>query len=182
MDHFVERLVAKRKTTSEKLLQIFVGIGAISVAFFIVTMVVGLNISDNIKKHILFAAPLVAFAVLYFAWKYIRSFNIEYEITITNNDFDLDKIVAKTKRQEILSTTIDSFNEFAVYDKTKIDKSPYKTKIYVYNRGDENLWYASVRYKDLGNTLIVFSADEEMLNAIKPFLDWSIRKNAFGGN
>lgn len=177
MDYFVERLISKKKTTSEKLLQVFVGLGSIFIAFFILTMVVATQ-----NKHLMFAAPLAAFAVSYFAAKYIRSFNVEYEISITNKHFDIDKITSKSKRKTIIETTIDSFNEFSKYDKTKIDKSPYKTKIYAYNLGDENLWYASVRYKELGNTLIVFSADDEMLTAIKPFLERSIRKSAFSGN
>jgi hypothetical protein len=162
-DIYYEKLIVKKKTTGDKISQWFTGIISVLVVFLIFIFTISLN-----SPFIPFAVPFAAAGVFYLAYKYIISFNVEYEIIITNEYFDLDKIINQKQRKRLISTKINHFNNFAKYDKTKLDKSGFQKKIYAYNRGDDNLYYVDLSVGgDGGKTLIVFSADDEMLKAIK---------------
>ena len=131
------------------------------------------------NRYVVYFIPLLIAAVWYFAYRTIRSTHIEYEILVTNQWFDFDKITGQKDRKRLVEASIKDFTEFGKYDKTKLNKDKFKTKIYAYNLGDENLYYIGINDRKLGETLIVFSADDELISAIRPHLSREVKQNAF---
>lgn len=171
MDVYVERRMEKKRDKVMTVLVILTALMFSVAVFFILTPI--------ISNYTTYFAPLLIVVVWYFAYRIIRSTHIEYEILITNQWFDLDKITAQKDRKRLIETSIKDFTEFGKYDKTRLNKDKFKTKIYAYNLGDENLYYLGVHDKKLGETLLVFSADDEMLTAIRPHLSRKVKGNAF---
>lgn len=174
MDTYVERRMEKQRDKKGRVLTIFTAIFMSVAVFIVLTPISG--------SYTSFVTPSVIAVIWIFTYRILRSEKIEYEILITNHWFDFDKITAKSDRKRLIETSIEDFSAFGKYDKTRLDKSVFKTKIYAYNRGDENLYYIGTDGGKLGYTLIVFSADDELLNAVKPHLSSEIRKELLGRN
>ena len=98
MDFFTEYIIKAKKTPKSFLL----------ILAMVLAALLALYISLYFLSHPLFSS-LVLFAdagVIYLSYIVITSFNIEFEYTVTNNDFDIDKIINKTKRKRLASFKI----------------------------------------------------------------------------
>lgn len=114
------------------------------------------------------------------AYKLSSKFNIEYEYALTNGYFDVDKIIAKSKRQRVLSTTCREFESFGRYDAKDHANKNYKTRIIACTENADGQWYAAVNTKDTGYTLVVFTPNERVINALKKYVPRQVAGNAFG--
>lgn len=171
MDVYVERRMEKKKDKTMTALVVLSAL-MLSIAIFII-------LTPLSNRYVVYFIPVLIAAVWYFAYRIIRSTHIEYEILVTNQWFDFDKIIGQKDRKRLIETSIKDFTEFGKYDKTKLNKDKFKTKIYAYNLGDENLYYVGINDRKLGETLLVFSADDELISAIRPHLSRQVKQSAF---
>jgi predicted mannosyl-3-phosphoglycerate phosphatase (HAD superfamily) len=106
--------------------------------------------------------------------------SVEFEYAVTNGEIDFDKIVAQRKRTRFASVNCREVEGFGRYKAAEHQSREYAGRIFACDSPDsESLWYLVTRLKDKGLTLIVFNANDKMLNGIKPFLPRPIMHEAF---
>lgn len=173
MDLFVEQIVKKEKNIKEKILQILIWLLAVNlIAAAAVLIFLGIPFG-----MLLF---FVIVGIGYGAYKLSCRFEIEYEYSITNGYFDVDKIIAKSKRQRVLSTTCREFEAFGRYDEKEHASKNYKTILTACSEGAEDKWYAALHAKDMGYTLVIFTPNEKVLGTLKKYVPRQVAKDAFG--
>ena len=165
MDIFIEKIVARKKTGTDLLIN-----GAIILATIILIPVI-FNIPVVGSMGILVVAAMV-----YGAYYLITSKNLEYEYVVTNGDIDIDKIVSQRKRKRIFSTSCKEFDILA-----RVKSSHYgrhvqdiKNKITAVSSMDsESAYFATLSYKG-EKTVVFFEPDERMLNNFRTFISRKI--------
>ena len=172
MDLFVEQIVAKKKSTKETVLQLFIWWVAIMLAVVLIYLMFAIRIGG-----ILFFVAMIG--EVFGAYRLSSRFNIEYEYAVTNGYFDIDKIIAKSRRQRVLSTTCREFETFGRYDAKEHAGKNYKTRLIACTENAENQWYATVNTKDTGYTLVVFTPNEKVLGALKRYVPRQVAGDAF---
>lgn len=180
MDVFFEQIIRKKPNTAQKIIKI---------AFIIVAIVLIISLATYAFVWLTansFLAPLcvlAAFGVGFGAHWYVKRMYLEYEYSITNGDFDIDRIIGKSKRERVISTKCHDFEEFGVYDKTareRLSHREFNAKVIAANLDEEGLYYAVVTHKTAGTVLIVIEPDERIKSALKKFVPRILQNDVFG--
>lgn len=165
MDIFVEQLVKKQRTTRDNLITILI----IAAVFIIPLGFFALGAIVNFYFGFIAFASLIA--CIYGAWYLISSQNLEYEYSITNNNLTIDKVIAKRKRKKLTSVDVKSIERLEKFKGSDLDNKPFDK---VFNaQGVENSddVYAATYYTEkFGKCILLFSPEDKILNAMKPFL------------
>ena len=170
MDIFIEQIVKKKFGTKDYL--IFAGI---LLAGFILILASMLFIPS--------LAIIVLIAVCVGAYYLISSRNLEYEYSITNGDITIDKIINRRNRKRIVSMDAHDIEAMGKYNPTEHSAKSYTTRLTVSVTDDgKDAWYFAGNHPKKGSVLVVFSPNEKVLTAIKPFLARQVSLNAFGRN
>ena len=172
-DIFIEYMVKKRNTPQITLLRIVMVIVTIIIVFSFLALSTSLG-------EFSFLAVLMAFGSVYLAYRYISSFNIEYEYSVTNGDMDVDKIISQRKRKRLMTVKLREVEDFGRYKASEHEQKRYHTKIFACDSPrSEDLWFCTLNYREKGLTLLVFNASEKMLDGMKPFLPRPIMHRVF---
>ena len=110
---------------------------------------------------------------------------MEYEYSLTNGDFDIDRIIGKRKRQRLLTTNCSDFEEFGVYTEEKaraFKQRQWGAKVIAANLKDEGLYYAVVRHAKLGTVLLVIEPDDRIKSALRKFIPRQVQGNVLSGD
>ena len=165
MDIFIEQLIKKESDT--KLLLQRIGIVVLVIILSLAAIFFG-GLIAPLQSLI----PLLVIAIIYGGWHLFGMTQLEYEYVITNGEIDIDKIIAQKKR-----TRICSFDGKNVEDVGKYKSDDHKNKSYgkiikaCINENDEkNTWYVVYKDPNFGNTLVLFSPNEKVLDAFKKSL------------
>jgi len=154
VDIFVEKLVKKKLDGNDMLI---IG-GSIALAVVVISAI------------ILFLGPygaslILCLAVVYLTYMVISSRRIEYEYAFTNGELDIDKIVNKRKRENLISANCREFEIFAKADSEMAVSSLDSEDIYVFvakKKIDED----EDRTKSK-RVLVFFEPNEKMLKSIR---------------
>ncbi|MGN0612841.1 MAG: DUF6106 family protein [Porcipelethomonas sp.] len=160
MDTYSEQLVKKAQDSSDAMKRVLIIVGGAIVVFGL--LYVTLCITP-------FALIAVA-AAIYGIFILFTGTNVEYEYIVTNSSLDIDKIISKRKRVNLISVDVREFTEFGEYT----DK-PYDGTIVCAAGGDEKLMYADFNSDRYGKSRLVFSPNEKVLGCIRPYLQRKIR-------
>ena len=109
MDVFVEQIVKIKRTAKDYLKIAIIWLSAailVGAMFFLMDLSAGL-LSVPVVVGIVF--------ILWGAVKLTSLTYVEYEYIFTNRDFDVDKIVAKSSRNRVLSFKVPSVQKYAKY-------------------------------------------------------------------
>ena len=159
LEEFVECLVKKRKTVKDYVLTCLTCVAALVLSFFVFALLISFSAVAYLS---LFGVAVV----VYFAWIIIKSFNIEYEYTITNSDMDVDKIIAKRRRKRILSLNLRSIEIMAPLNEKnareyRIEDVP--NKIDASSGSDALRYFIRFSNETMGLTVLRFSPDAKMV-------------------
>ena len=121
-----------------------------------------------------FLGLLLAAAAGYGTYYFVQNTYVEYEYTFTNGELDVDKIIAKKKRHEMLSTNIRQFTDFGKYD-DGMDETDDMTVIMATDNVAEHEYYADFNDETVGKARLVFVPDDRMLENIRKFLPARLR-------
>ncbi len=186
MDVFFEQIIKKKQNALQKFLKIGFIVTAIILIVFVLFYAVLLMGSGNPKYSIVASLLLLAcFGIGYLTRWYVKRLYLEYEYSITNGDFDIDRIIGKAKRERIISTNCKDFEEFGVYDENTIkrfENREFDSKVIAANLAESPLYYAVVTHKTAGSVLIVIQPNERILGALKKFIPKAVSKDVFGWN
>jgi hypothetical protein len=170
MDVFMEKIVAKRKGLKDNMIVAGIILGA----FIVIFISINIPIIAQMNMGLFLTAGLI-----YLAYRFITSRNIEFEYVVTNGELDIDKIISKRKRKRIFSA---SCKEFEILAKVKSSSFSHNVQT-IKNRIDASssldspdAYFATLSYKG-EKTVVIFEPDERMLNNFKIFIPRKILLN-----
>ncbi len=169
MDVFKEKMVRKMLSRNDKICRFLIIVSAVALAFMCFFITIG-------TPYILFGMFFAALA-LYGGYYLVTNFDVEYEYIITNGEIDFDKITAQRSRKRLCTIAFNTATAFGVADDSA-DTANADT--YVKASADDpelTNYFIRVRHKSLGDTVVYFTPDDELLGLIKPFLPRNLREN-----
>jgi hypothetical protein len=170
MDVFVEQIVKKKYDAKDYLIFVGIGLGTLILLFACLFIQVLASFSFFIGIGILVGA--------YFL---IISRNLEFEYSVTNGDVTVDKIINRSKRKRVISFDAHTAEEMGKYDAEKHQGKSYDKRLFTGDSADnKESWYMTFHSPKTGYTLLVFTPNEKVLTAIKPFLPHQVMHDAFG--
>ena len=160
MDNISEQLVKKTEDGSDliKRIVIIAGGAAAVTGLFLLTVLVTP-----------FAVVGIAAAVFAVYWLFISTF-VEYEYIVSNEYLDIDKIIAKRRRVNMLSLDIREFTDFGGYE-----GQDYPGTTYSAVGGSEKQMYGLFSNGETGEGRLIFSPDDKTLKNIKFYLKRDIK-------
>ena len=104
---------------------------------------------------------LLSGGVLFASYRVTTGFDNEYEYLLTNGEMDFDKIIAQRSRKRLITVKLDTAKEFAEFtENTELDTSA--SVVSADDNTGENVWYLRVDHKELGDTYVLFTPNEDM--------------------
>lgn len=171
MDSFAEQLVKREDTSSDKMKKYLIYGGGIFITIALVILAV-LKMGSTISIIML----LLAGGAGYLTYFLGTSTYVEYEYAFTNGELDIDKIIAKRKRVELLSADVRKFTAFGKYSED-IDDSDDLTTVISSDNIASHEYYADFECDKYGKTRLIFAPDEKILEYIMDFLPYSVKRN-----
>lgn len=177
MDIFVEQIIKKKFEGKDWLILAGVTVAGAILLFLDVFVLFPL-------MPMLPIVPLLVFAgIIYGAYWVLTSRFLEYEYSVTNGDITIDKIINRRRRKRVASFDAHDIEEMGKYNAAKLGHRQFEQRFFAgESESGADCWYFSCRHPKLGNSLVVFSPNEKVLNSIKPFLKHQVRNDAFGRN
>jgi hypothetical protein len=110
---------------------------------------------------------------LYLGWYLSTGLSVEYEYILTNNDFDIDKIIAKRKRKRLISIKMQTLTAFEPL--TEANSNAGERTLVNCGGGDFKTYIADFKHDKIGECRLIFSPSDEMLEEIKKVLPRVLR-------
>jgi len=170
MDIFIEQIVKKKTGTKDYLVFIAAFLGGFILIIASMALVPSISI-------------FIIGGVCVGAYYLITSRNLEYEYSVTNGEVTIDKIINRRKRKRVISIEAHDIEVLEKYKPEEQSAKKYSERLFVSESDDgKDAWSFVTRLPQKGNVLVVFSANEKTLLAMKPFLTRQVAINAFGRN
>lgn len=110
----------------------------------------------------------------------VKKTSFEYEYIFVNGELSVDKIVAKSKRTRLITIELKNVENLGKYDKAKFSgRKDMAELIYCETYSGENGVFFEVRHPKIGMTRLVFTPNEKMAKAMKPYLNRSMYRETF---
>jgi hypothetical protein len=157
MDIFHEQIVKKPMTGLRLLAKLSIALGFIILG----------ALSFVLLLRLFPFSMLLAGVFIYLGWYLSTGMNVEYEYILTNDDLDIDKIIAKRKRKRLISIKVSSFTDFKKLTETDADAGS-RTLVDCAGVGYDSAdtYIADFKHDKLGDARLVFSPSEEMLREL----------------
>ena len=170
MDVFIEQIVKKMFGPKDYL--IFAGLVVAGILLILLSMLFIPSLS-----------AIVLIGVCVGAYYLFTSRNLEYEYSVTNGEITVDKIINRRSRKRLISIEAHDVEKMGKYNPEEHRQKNYASKIFASVTEDgKDAWYLAGNQPQKGHVLVVFSPDEKVLGAIKPFLQRQVSVDAFGRN
>ena len=160
MENFKGQLVTKGKDPSDTKKRLLVTAAGVVVASAVVFL--SMNFLNNILVGLVLAA-----VILWGTYYILSGFYTEYEYIFTNGEMDIDKIMGQRKRKRLITAEIKSATAFG---KAVDAPDSNRTVVDVSDRSGDDNYFMDFRHKDLGETRLIFSPNEDMLELIKRYI------------
>lgn len=173
MDIFVEQIVKKAPNGKDTAKKVLLVVGMCLIAALLAFVMMFIPAFAGI-------AFLLLFGTMYGGYYLITGCDVEYEYIVTNGEIDIDKVIAKRKRSRLITGKVSSFEAFGRYKNAPdIDSSvTIVNAIGTSLSGEETEeWYADFTHASAGKVRLIISAEEKVIEAIKPFLPRQIKVN-----
>lgn len=164
-DVFVEKIITHKKGPLE-----------LFIRFMIIITTITVILTINILA--LFVAPefspfafMVSFGLIYLAYRLFISMNIEYEYSLTNDEFNVECITAKRKRKQVFYASCKTFDRVApLSDPEYIHKLEASTAIHDYSSSSsrEVTWYIALNHNGR-NRIILFDYDDRFIEVFRRY-------------
>jgi len=162
-DVFIEQLVVQKKTPAIHLKRIGLLLGILLVNLIVLFF--------GVLRMIF---PVTFALSCWFLWIHLRDFNIEFEYSFTNGDLDIDKIIGRRKREQLVSVRVRKLEilapmteEFSREFNSKAIRSRIDASI---GETSENRWFARFTDEQGIDTLIIFNPNARLLSAMSKLL------------
>lgn len=161
MDVFFEQIVRVKRTGKDYLKIAAIWLGAFALVFALFYMM-------GFSAGMLSVPSIIGTAlVIWGAVKLTSLTYIEYEYIFTNRDFDVDKIVAKSSRQRVLSFKVPSVQKYGKYNAEARISDSIKKVYYTCDKNSKDAMYIIVPVEKEGTIMLVFEPNERMAKALE---------------
>ncbi len=168
MDVFNEQIV-KRKTNAKTIAII---ISTIALLFLVPFSCCALAVLGIVIPYMIYVGLFIFIIGIYLAWYIITSQKVEYEYAVAGGTLDIAKIIAKRKRKAMIKVEVKNIDLFCKLDDKRLNGKRFAKRIIAAgNPTDvENTYCLVYNSTAYGKTLIVFTPNEKIKNAMKPTL------------
>ena len=160
-DIFNEYLVRRKNGPKQLLYKGLIGLAAIAV------MALALYFLGIFALLVIVAVG----AGIFFAYK---EFDVEFEYCLTNDELDIDRIVSRERRKNVLNVnvkTIEILAPVASEHSAKMkNKSIRRTLDYSSGINDSRRWFAIFDDPKAGKTLLIFDPPRKMRDGIRTYI------------
>ena len=111
---------------------------------------------------------------MWLAYRVCQNFFVEYEYIITANDLDIDKIVARNRRNRLITADLRQVSALKKYNPDQKTPDNINRVLYCCEKNDENALCLLVHHQNKGNVMIVFAPNQKMIDAIKQKLPMGV--------
>jgi hypothetical protein len=160
-DIFHEQIVKKQKTAKDSLLK--AGLIILAIIVVLATFMI------PILRSLSIIATLIVMGAVWGAYYISKGLNVEFEYSVTNNYFDISKIMNKSRRKELYSIDCKNVIKMGKLEfNNGVDSSPKAEKIVDVTSGTnkDNVYYFIVK-KEEKTMKIYFEPNEDILQACK---------------
>ncbi|MDR0974908.1 MAG: hypothetical protein LBL80_04360 [Ruminococcus sp.] len=162
MDIFHEQIV-KKPNSGMRLLALI----AITAGFVIAVAVTFIFLSFLFPMSFLIIAGLI-----YLGWYVITGFGVEYEYILTNDELDIDKIIAKRKRKRLISIKMSNVTDFA---KQTTDSNAGSRTLVDCAGNELPPFIMDFKHEKMGECRLLFTPAEEMITEMVKVLPRALR-------
>lgn len=174
MDSYIEQLVVHKKDYRDFLIKLVMILSIFAV------LALGVLFGVLVNPYFIAVGVFLCAFDIYFCWYVITGRNVEYEYTVTNNNLQIDKVMAKRRRKAILSIDIKKIDGFDKLSENRLsDKKCVKTFYLGTYEDDPNQYRFTVQTNKYGKIMVVFAPNEKVLNAIKVHLKPEVKIELF---
>lgn len=142
-------------------------------AFFgaIVAMMIAASIPIFNSMGIFFAA-----VVVYIAYKFAQTTDVEFEYCIINGDIDIDSIFAKKRRKRLISVTADRIEKIAPIENEEIKAANVKKTYFAAISKTDDSNYAIIFKGKSGLEKLIIVDDDKTLLQLQTFMPRKVIK------
>lgn len=153
---FVEQIIVREKTPKQNAYAMLImALTAILLAFTWVFLGLGLFV-------------LLLFVLGIVMWKLLSEMNIEYEYSIFEGTIDIDRIVARRKRNRVVSVSLQKAETAGRYRPEEWkERGVDRVVMAAPSEKSEGLYCFSYRSKKRGHTLVIFQPNERTMEAFE---------------
>ena len=160
MDIFKEYIVNKKREPIDNVISAGIIVAALVVTYILLqVMLLNMQFMAGIGL-------LLIVGCWYFAVKFIRNRNIEYEYILTNHELDIDKIMARSTRKRLTTVDLHKIEGFGSVKDTDIENCGRKVKNYAGDVSGERVYYIDI-FEEAEPVRILFQPSSGMLEAFK---------------
>lgn len=175
MNELHEQVVPKAKTAKYGFKVALIIAGAVGIPALLVCLsfITGL-------MYLIVAAFFASLFCIYGVWFFFTSLRVEYEYAFLSSTLRVDKVIAKRRRRKIIKLDVKSIDDFFPYNDEEMGSRKFK-KIYracAYEFSEDN-YVACFRYEGRGNCALIFTPNEDFINAMKPYFSAELKKKLF---
>lgn len=166
MDVYFEYLVKRKNNSKIMLYKILIILALIIVSAYLVKI--------GFSVPVILLPILVLIGVCVYAVYYILGlFNVEYEYIITNDNMDVDKVVAKRKRKRLISVNLRNIEIMAPVSgahEKDFGGNSFQGKIdAAVGINEKSTYFLICHSEKRGTVKLIFSPDERIIKAAKTF-------------
>jgi len=163
MDTYLEYMVKPKKNAAQVL---------ICIAYYLIAATLSYVLFYARIPFIIFFYPAVVFFLFWGAYKLSGKYSVEYEYILTNDELDVDRIIAKKERKRLLTVSVRKFEIMAPAKGEEFNKEWNSSDVKVkfdasLGENSENRYFAKFINKKNEKMILVFNPTEEMQKAIK---------------
>ncbi len=162
MDVFVEQMVVKPQKGKDIALKVLIAAAAVILSAICVLFLYIMSL-------------IFIMGIAYAAYYLISGLDCEYEYIVTNGEIDIDKIAGKRKRTRLITADAKKFTAFGKLENA--GKLASNATIVDAADGSGSAFYADFVHSKLGETRLIFSPNEKVLEAVKPFIPRTIKRD-----
>ncbi|MBQ3428130.1 MAG: hypothetical protein IJH37_13470 [Clostridia bacterium] len=178
-DIFLEHLVQKKRTSADTIRDICIITGGVIISLGLLVMIFMLAMAfstpdgggSGARQIVFTVGLLLVAAVWYLIIYFLNSFKVEYEYIVTNNELDIDKVLAKKGRKHLITIDIHNAELMARIDDAE-NNSVYKNppegvKVLNYSAmTDTGFTYFIDCTVDETRTIVLFQPTQKMVEAL----------------
>ena len=178
MNGLIEQVVKKEKSPRYYINVLLIILGALAVPSILIAFAFITG-----PAYLAYLAIFAFLFMIYFAWLMISSLKVDYEYAFISSSLNISKIIAKRKRKIIVKVDVKSFDDFFRYDDKTMGEKKF-TKIYraAGNEFSPENYVASFHSEAKGRCAIIFTPNDELIDAMKPYFNNELRKKMFKEN
>lgn len=171
----IEQVVPKEKTAKYGIKIAVIILVALAIPATLIVIAEILQIA-----YVAIIAMFLMLFLAYGAWYLITSLKVEYEYAFLSSTLRIDKVIAKRRRRPVLKVDVKSFTDFFRYDDKEMSAHRFNKVYHVSGREfSEDNYVACFNHEGRGKCAVIFSPDDRLLEAMKPYFSNELRKKLF---